>query len=59
MACEMIAQGIVIVGIDLDEGMPGWWIAVESPCGSGFGGELTGIVANKSKKTPENSCFDF
>jgi hypothetical protein len=55
----MIARGIVIVGIDLDEGMPGWWIAVESPCGSGFGGELTGIVANKSKKTPENSCFDF
>ena len=27
----MAVQGVVVVGIDIAEGMPGWWIAVEGP----------------------------
>lgn len=33
----MILQGILILGIDLTEGMPSWWTALEGPCSSGLG----------------------
>lgn len=27
----MLIQGLVVIGIDWTEGMPGWWIAIEGP----------------------------
>ncbi len=40
LAGAMIVQGIVIVGIDLAEGMPQWWTMFEGPCCSGLGAIL-------------------
>jgi hypothetical protein len=33
----MIAQGIIVMVIDLTSGMPSWWTAIEGPCCSGLG----------------------
>ena len=40
LSCMLVVQGIVIVGIDLGSGMPGWWTAFEGPCCSGLGAIL-------------------
>jgi hypothetical protein len=40
IACTMLVQGFVVVGIDVAERMPGWWIALEGPCCSGLGASL-------------------
>ncbi len=40
LSCVLVVQGIVIVGIDLTAGMPGWWTAFEGPCCSGLGAIL-------------------
>lgn len=40
LSCVLIVQGIVIVGIDLAAGMPGWWTTFEGPCCSGLGAIL-------------------
>lgn len=37
LAWMMIGQGIVILGIDLAEGMPGWWTLLEGPCSAVLG----------------------
>lgn len=37
MACSMLIQGAIVMGIDIAEGMPGWWIAAEGPCCSTLG----------------------
>jgi len=34
-----VAHGVLLLGIDFTEGMPGWWQCVEGPCFS-----LTGVV---------------
>ena len=40
IALTMFAQGLIVMGIDLAEGMPWWWIALEGPCCSGLGAGL-------------------
>lgn len=40
LATLMLLQGLIVMGIDVVEGMPGWWIAVEGPCCSGLGAGL-------------------
>jgi hypothetical protein len=37
LAWIMIGQGLMILSVDLAEGMPGWWTALEGPCSSGLG----------------------
>ena len=37
LAWMMIAQGIVIIGVDVAEKMPTWWTALEGPCSAGLG----------------------
>ncbi len=37
IACAMLVQGLFVIGIDVAEQMPGWWIALEGPCCSGLG----------------------
>lgn len=31
LAWWSVVQGVVLVGIDLAEGLPGWWVAAEGP----------------------------
>lgn len=53
LAWIMVVQGFVVVGIDIAEGMPGWWTAIEGPCCIGLGASL--LIAQgplKSKKAP-------
>lgn len=40
LACTMLIQGLVIIGIDVSEGMPLWWCLLEGPCCSVLGGLL-------------------
>lgn len=40
LGCIMFLQGFAVMGIDVAEGMPGWWIALEGPCCSGLGAGL-------------------
>lgn len=40
LAVTMLVQGLIVVGIDVAEKMPGWWIALEGPCCSGLGATL-------------------
>lgn len=40
LAWMMIGQGLVILGIDLAEGMPGWWTLLEGPCSAFLGVQL-------------------
>lgn len=40
LGCTLFLQGLIIVGIDTTEQMPGWWIAIEGPCCSGLGAIL-------------------
>lgn len=40
LAAAMFVQGLIVAGIDLAEGMPWWWIALEGPCCSGLGAGL-------------------
>jgi len=40
LAWAMFAQGLIVVGIDLAAGMPGWWTSLEGPCCSGLGASL-------------------
>jgi hypothetical protein len=37
LAWIMVIQGLLIFRIDMIEGMPGWWTALEGPCSSGLG----------------------
>ena len=37
LAAMLIAQGAIMIGIDLVEGMPIWWTVTEGPCCAGFG----------------------
>ena len=37
LAWSMVAQGFVVVGVDLAEGMPNWWTVLEGPCCIGLG----------------------
>lgn len=37
VAWVMVAQGFVVAGIDIAEGMPLWWTALEGPCCTGLG----------------------
>lgn len=45
IAITMFAQGLIVMGIDVAEGMPWWWIAVEGPCCSGLGAAL--LILNR------------
>ncbi len=40
LAWTMFIQGFIVMGIDVVEGMPGWWIALEGPCCAGLGASL-------------------
>jgi hypothetical protein len=40
LAATMFLQGFIVVGIDVAEGMPDWWIAIEGPCCSSLGAAL-------------------
>lgn len=40
LAWTMFVQGFIVVGIDIAEGMPDWWITFEGPCCSGLGASL-------------------
>jgi hypothetical protein len=40
LAWAMFVQGFIVMGIDIAEGMPRWWIALEGPCCSGLGAGL-------------------
>lgn len=46
VAVTMFVQGLIMVGIDLAEGMPWWWVALEGPCCSGLGAML--LILNRS-----------
>lgn len=65
LSCVLIVQGLVIVGIDLAAGMPGWWTAVEGPCCSGLGAILLALTASPvtahtpadaGRAFPESGC---
>ena len=45
----MVVQGLVVVGIDLAEGMPGWWTTLEGPCCVGLGASL--LIVQRSLKS--------
>ena len=62
LSCVLIVQGIVIVGIDLAAGMPGWWTTFEGPCCSGLGaillilqGKESGVRNQESDKNVRSS----
>ena len=40
LAWTLFAQGLIVIGIDIAEGMPIWWTAFEGPCCSGLGAIL-------------------
>lgn len=40
LAATMFVQGFIVVGIDIAEGMPGWWTGLEGPCCTGLGASL-------------------
>lgn len=40
LAVTMFVQGFIVIGIDVAERMPDWWIALEGPCCSGLGASL-------------------
>jgi hypothetical protein len=50
LAWAMFIQGFIVVGIDIAEGMPGWWIAFEGPCCSGLGGSLLLLQRAQSRQ---------
>ena len=37
LAWMMMAQGVIVTGVDLAEGMPLWWTGLEGPCSLGLG----------------------
>ena len=45
----MVVQGLVVVGIYLAEGMPGWWTTLEGPCCVGLGASL--LIVQRSLKS--------
>jgi hypothetical protein len=49
LAVTMFVQGFIVVGIDIAEGMPGWWIALEGPCCSGLGASLLALQWTAAK----------
>ena len=51
LSCLLIAQGVVIVGIDLAAGMPGWWTVFEGPCCSGLGAILFVLQGRMGQET--------
>lgn len=55
LACAMLAQGFVIVWIDLGEGMPIWWTCLEGPCCSGLGACLLALQRSSSRETESKS----
>jgi hypothetical protein len=55
LACAMVGQGIVIIGIDVAEGMPDWWTALEGPCCSGMGVLLLTLRPAESSRLASSS----
>jgi hypothetical protein len=53
LAWIMVVQGFVIIEIDIAEGMPGWWTAVEGPCCIGLGASL--LFAQGTQKSANES----
>ena len=53
LAWIMLAQGFVIVGIDIGEGMPNWWTVIEGPCCVGLGASL--LMAQRPLKSTNES----
>ena len=43
LAGMMIGQGLMILSVDLAEGMPGWWTLLEGPCSAGLGFGILGL----------------
>ena len=52
LAWVMVAQGFVVIGIDIAEGMPGWWTTIEGPSCIGLGASL--ILVQRSIKPMRN-----
>ena len=48
LAAMLIAQGAIMIGIDLAEGMPIWWTVTEGPCCAGFGIVLLALQRGQS-----------
>ena len=53
LAWVMVTQGLVVIGIDTAEGMPGWWTTVEGPCCIGLGASL--LLVQRSLKSTATS----
>ena len=54
LACAMFVQGFIVVGIDLAEGMPFWWITLEGPCCSALGAILLALQRRSSRQPTSN-----
>ena len=55
IACAMLVQGLFVIGIDVAEQMPGWWIALEGPCCSGLGAIILYLQWTANLPVVENS----
>ena len=51
LAWMMVAQGFLILGIDLAEGMPVWWTVIEGPCSAFLGAGL--LLFHRWSRTKE------
>ena len=54
LAWMMVVQGFVVIGIDITEGIPGWWTLLEGPSCIGLGISL--LVVQKSAKSVNQRC---
>lgn len=54
LAGVMFVQGLIVMGIDLAEGMPAWWTALEGPCCSGLGAIL--LLLQRATEQPNFSA---
>ena len=54
LATMLIAQGAIMIGIDLVEGMPIWWTVTEGPCCAGFGIVL--LALQRGSLNSERHC---
>lgn len=54
VACAMLIQGLFVIGIDIAEQMPSWWIALEGPCCSGLGAILLYLQRTTNRPATAN-----
>ncbi len=54
LAAMLIAQGAIMIGIDLAVRMPIWWTVTEGPCCAGFGIVL--LALQRGSRDGERQC---